>query len=330
MNSLKILDVFIGNQCNLTCKQCDTRSDEIRTKKLDPDLEKTKLGILLASENFKIDNYSLLGGEPLLYLDKTKNLLEHIRSIAPSTNIFLPSNGTLINKFQSSVLDIIENYKITLSISNHFSAFADKTLSSQLSNNCMEIVKKLNLKQVPMFEISDLHFDLYNQSADPDWQEFLNRSGKATEDLGGNFAYTNNDRTIIILFKDQNEFKSHYYLQNGKPKPFASGDPQMSYENGCCSPFCSFLFETKLYKCGALGTLEKFLQLHKSKEDTAWKQYLQYNPLDLENCTAEQVTAFSGSKFQSVPQCDMCPSNNDFSVKKSYNNVIPIKNYTLP
>ena len=50
-NSLKILDIFIGNMCNLTCFQCDTRSDVIRTTKLDPDLVSIKKGILLAEEH---------------------------------------------------------------------------------------------------------------------------------------------------------------------------------------------------------------------------------------------------------------------------------------
>ena len=51
---LKILDVFIGNKCNLACEQCDTRSDIIRTKDYDPSLEEIKEGIALAQKHFRI------------------------------------------------------------------------------------------------------------------------------------------------------------------------------------------------------------------------------------------------------------------------------------
>jgi organic radical activating enzyme len=330
MNSLKILDIFVGNQCNLTCLQCDTRSDQIRNNKLDPDLEKTKLGISLAMRNFKIDNFSLLGGEPLLYIDKTKKLLEYIRSLDASTNIFLPTNGTLINRFQNEVINLLEDYKITLSVSNHFSAFLNKTLSSSLMENCNVIIKKLNLEKISMYEIEDRHFDLENRANDLHWDDFLKITKKHNDEFNGIHAYANKDRSIVILFKDQNTFKSHYRLEAGKPKPFMTGDPHLSYQKGCCSPFCNFMFETKLYKCGALGTLKRFLEFHNIENDRDWRKYLSYHPLDLENCTETEVEEFSNSKFRSIEQCDMCPSSNNFSIKKTPETVIPIKNYKLP
>jgi hypothetical protein len=55
MNSLKILDVFIGGKCNLACFQCDTRSDVIRSGEYDQSTEDIIEGIRLAQKHFKIE-----------------------------------------------------------------------------------------------------------------------------------------------------------------------------------------------------------------------------------------------------------------------------------
>jgi organic radical activating enzyme len=55
MNSLKILDVFIGGKCNLACYQCDTRSDVIRTDEYDQDINTILQSIRLAQKHFQIN-----------------------------------------------------------------------------------------------------------------------------------------------------------------------------------------------------------------------------------------------------------------------------------
>ena len=42
MRHIKILDIFYGNKCNLTCNQCDTRSDVVRKGEYDPTIEDIK------------------------------------------------------------------------------------------------------------------------------------------------------------------------------------------------------------------------------------------------------------------------------------------------
>ena len=114
---IKILDIFYGGRCQLACAQCDTRSDTIRKGEFDPTVESIKEGILLAKNNFDIEIFSLLGGEPLLYKDKIKDILEFIRSIDKETLIFLPTNGELIGKNIDFLSEILPNYKILLMVS---------------------------------------------------------------------------------------------------------------------------------------------------------------------------------------------------------------------
>jgi uncharacterized Fe-S cluster-containing radical SAM superfamily protein len=298
MNSIKILDIFIGNKCNLSCFQCDTRSDIVKTKSFDPSIESIKQGITLAQQHFTIEHYSLLGGEPLFYMDKVKEIVTFIRSVDSTTPILLPTNGKMIGRKADELAALVKQYNLTLMICNHFSAFEDTTLSDELTADVSSFIKQMELTESKQHTFFDQVIDkgLY-----------VNEHGKAT-----------------VFFRDQDYFQSNYYLENNKPKPFASGDSDASYANGCCSPFCSFLRDSKLYKCAALATVRTLLEHHDSLNDPAWEKYLNYEPLDLANCTPEQVADFSNTKYRSIEQCDMCPSQSK-SFTKTKATVIPIK-----
>jgi hypothetical protein len=82
--------------------------------------------------------------------------------------------------------------------------------------------------------------------------------------------------------------------------------------------------DKKLYKCGSLGTLERFLTHHESLDDPDWQKYLQYKPLDLTTCTLEQAQEFSKMKFYSNDACDMCPTESKWFIKTE-EKVLPIK-----
>ena len=298
MNSLRILDIFIGNKCNLSCFQCDTRSDILKSKSLDPSMESIKQSILLTQQHFTIENYSLLGGEPLFYMNEVKELVAFIRSIDSTTPIMLPTNGKMLSKKSTEIASLITEYNLSLLVCNHFSAFEDKTLSNELTKDVNEFIKSMGLiesKSHPFFD-------------------HIIEEG----------IYLNDQGNITVFFRDQGYFQSHYYLDEGKPKPFASGDPDASYANGCCSPFCSFLRDGKLYKCAALATVKTLLSHHNNLDDPAWQKYLNYKPLDLNNCTPEEVAHFSNTKYTSIEQCDMCPSQSK-SFIKTKETVIPIK-----
>ena len=82
---IKILDIFYGNKCNLACSQCDTHSDHVRGTQDDPELENIKQSITLAHKHFNVDLWGILGGEPLLYIDKCTAILDHLRSLDPES-----------------------------------------------------------------------------------------------------------------------------------------------------------------------------------------------------------------------------------------------------
>jgi len=323
MNSLKILDVFIGNQCNLTCIQCDTRSDVFRTKKHDPEIENIKQGIILAREKFVIQNYSLLGGEPLLYLNKVEEIIKFIRSIDPTAVIMLPTNGTLIDRHVTRLFEIIEKYQVLLVVCDHFSGFDDQTHSVELKGKVQKLLDTLQYKETTPFDMFNKILDWKNTANDPLWELFL--------ESRGNLDPYSNDRLFLknksgVFFKSQDTFDSHYYHNDqGTPKPFDSLNFESSYTNGCCSPFCTFMIDKKLYKCAALGTLKKFLTHNNLLTDPDWQKYLQYKPVDLENCTDAEISNFSNTKYRGINECTMCPATSDKKYKKTPEKVFPIK-----
>jgi organic radical activating enzyme len=305
MNSIKILDIFIGNKCNLACFQCDTRSDIFRTGQHDQDLENILDGIRLTKEKFHIHNYSLLGGEPLLYLDRVEEILKYIRSYDNETVIMLPTNGSLIYKHLDRLVYIINTYKVFLVVCDHFSAFVDRTKSHTLKKQVNDLIKKLGYDKVDPKEFFYNIMDWNNTAQDSQWQEFLDVRGNINDSFLTDELYLKNKHGVF--FKSQDTFDVSYISINKKPKPFNSPDAQLSYKNGCCSPFCTFLYNKTLSKCAALGTLKKFLTHHNILDDADWQKYLSYKPLNLETCTMEEIENFSNTKYKGIEYCTMCP-----------------------
>lgn len=310
MSQIKILDIMIGSKCNLACYQCDTRSDIIKDTSYDDSIEQIIEGVTLAQKHFSIETYSMLGGEPLLYLDKIKEVVKHIRTTDTVARIVIPTNGMLLDKRNDELAELMLTYNVSLYVCNHFASFEDTTLTNKVFNSAVEFANKLKLTPYDRDQfIADI-------TGNPVKEEQRN--------FNGNEQVFSNGK-IQVWVRDQGEFHSHYYMTTAGPKPFMSGNPEESYREGCCSPFCNFLKNKKIYKCAALGTLEKFLTVHNSLDDPDWQKYLAYKPVDLETATEEDISAFASNIYRASEFCDMCPSNNKQIFIKTPDKVLPIK-----
>lgn len=309
MNRLKILDILIGSKCNLACFQCDTRSDIIKDTSYDSSLEQIIASITLAQKHFSVETYSMLGGEPLLYLDKVREVVKHIRATDTTARIVIPTNGMLLDKRSDELADIMITYNVSLYVCNHFASFEDPTLTNKVFDSAIKFANSLQLTP----------YDRDQFIADITGNPVTKR-----DNFNGNEQVFSNGN-IQVWIRDQGEFHSHYFMSVTGPKPFMSGNPADSYREGCCSPFCNFLKDNKLYKCAALGTLEKFLTIHNSLDDPDWQKYLAYKPVDLETATEEDITAFASNIYSPSEFCDMCPSNSKNIFIKTPDKVLPIK-----
>jgi organic radical activating enzyme len=319
---IKILDIFYGNQCNLTCNQCDTRSDHIRKGQYDPDIENIKRSIDLANEYFDVQKWSVLGGEPLLYLDKVEEILDHLRSIEPNKVIFFPTNGSLLDRHMDRLVDMVKKYKLWVQVCDHFVAFDDKTKSNQVREFAYELARKLELPKAESsqqwwYDIMDV------DSGSNDWKEYMRKKGHDISQPEGNETAWIKEN-YGVYYMEAHSFQSiHKFDYQGKPKPFNSPNPAASYWNSCPSCFCALLYDKKIYKCAALGTLRNFLDLHGSLDDPEWQKYLNYSPVDLENCTDETVHSFGSTHYSHIDECSMCPENLT-PIRKTEENVLPM------
>lgn len=313
--SIKILDIFYGNTCNLACNQCDVRSDIFSKGQHDKTLENILEGIDLAVKHFEIQEFSLLGGEPLLYKPRIQDILTHIRSFDKTTKINIPTNGLLLKKNLEFVANLIETYNVTIMVSDHVNEFKDKTKSNEIVESVHELGKLLGYERNdPINYYLNFH-DFANKRNDPLFNQWLKRKMPNGYDIDDTDIYYNNGNKGVYYIIYDWFFANHYFDESNNPKPFNSHDPNLSYSQGCSSEFCSYMYDKKIYKCAALGTLKRFLTHHNSLDDPDWQKYLSYKPLDLISCTPEEVQKFSDTKYTCISECTMCPSSGQKIVK---------------
>jgi hypothetical protein len=312
---IKLLDIYYGARCNLACNQCDTRSDVIRGSNLDPELDNILEGISLAQEKFEIDIYSVIGGEPLLYLDKIDVIISYIRKSNPNAKIIFSTNGTLLLKKAEELSDLLLRHSVSLFVCNHFAGF-DPIRTKNIAEGVDKLVSLIGLEKgdANAFFRSFIGFD--NKRNDPYMGAWIKENEEYFFGDQPNDHYYHNNK-IFVHFRPQYDFKKNHFIKDGKPKPFKTNDPDTSYKKGCSSVMCNFLVDKKLYKCAALGTLDKLLDFYNSKDDPDWQKYLNYKPLDLENCSQADVEKFSNSKFCSISECDMCGVDSFIKTKET-------------
>lgn len=319
---IKLLDIFYGNKCNLACSQCDTRSDRIRKDTYDPDMDIIKESIYLAHKNFNVNIWSILGGEPMLYLNKIEEILSYLRSLEPDSTVMLATNGSLIDRNITRLADLIKKYNLYVQVCNHFVSFDNLSYSQKVIDQTNRLVKELKLETTEHSSIEWWNKVIDTTKGGEEWFEYMRRIG-----FNPSTVYSS-DRSWIgdnygIYYIESPNFKSITKFDVfGKPKPFDSSDPEASYWNSCPSGFCALLKDKKIYKCAALGTLETFLKSYNSLEDPAWKKYLNYKGLDLTTCTPDTIDRFMKNLYCHIDECSMCPKNN-IAVKKTEENVLP-------
>lgn len=320
MKHIKILDIFYGNKCNLACMHCDTRSNSLSG--VDPDIDNIKESIRLANNKFDVENWSVLGGEPLLYKDTVIEIIKYLRSIEPNKTIFFPTNGLLLEKNIEFVADLIKNYRVWVQVCNHTAKF-DIVKKQNIQRSIKEIAHLAKLPQLdPVYNwwYSIMKFE----SGTSNWLEFVEKKRiDITDTTPDSIGFMQDNYGIHYM--ESHEFQRIYNLVDSKPMPYNSKDPSESYWNSCPSLFCAFLHDKKVYKCAALGTLHNFLETKEMLEEEQWQKYLNYKPVDLENCTEKEVEHFGNTHYCHIDECSMCPNKalpiekTEFNVLRKYN-----------
>ena len=253
------LNIFYGYRCNFSCIGCCTGSDQIKTTARDPDINKT-IEVLptLASLIDIADGgmITLLGGEILMNWDeKIVPLAKALRQNFPGTTINLFTNGHLLHKYINEVISLMLTVgNCNLTISQHLSGDLDSTLGRKWTSNTTQFLNDSRIKKV-----HDNHYHIIDH-------------------IDCNIHFYNGGSWFT------------WYKQelDGLIKPHASKDPARSMKYGCASGAnCSTIFETNLYKCSSLATLDGLLSSKDQIDDPDWQFYLDYPHVDLSNTNLE-------------------------------------------
>jgi len=312
---IKLLDAFYGNKCNLACSNCDSRSDELDFD--GPSIESIRESILLANEKFDVENWSMIGGEPFLYKDKIKEIIKCIRSFEPNKTIFMSTNGMLLHKNIDWVVDLVKEYRVWVQVCNHTPLFMSK---DTMVDAVHTVGQKLGLEETIPAHL--WWYDVFSLETGTDnWKEYVKNKGIDFETRDP-YDITYMRENWGIHYMESPVFQTIVHKVNGIPRPFNS-NPADAYKNSCPSQFCAFLHDKKIYKCGALGTLERLLEKYQLLDDPDWQKYLAYKPVDLETSTEEELDYFADTHYCSVDACSMCPGEYR-GIEKNKINVLKI------
>jgi len=116
--TLNYLEAHVVDHCNLNCKGCGHFSPLIKNKEFaNFDIYKKDLNRL--SEMFTtIKSFHILGGEPLLN-PQLIDFLKYSRSILPASNIYLVTNGILLEKQDKSFWNSCNDNNIAINLTSY-------------------------------------------------------------------------------------------------------------------------------------------------------------------------------------------------------------------
>jgi organic radical activating enzyme len=113
MISLPVVEFYITNVCNLTCRGCNRFNNySFKGHQYWDDFSAEYKNW---SQRVDIKNITIIGGEPTLNPD-LESWAQNLRSLWPNSNIMVQSNGTYI---QNNFFDFWKKYQVGFAISLH-------------------------------------------------------------------------------------------------------------------------------------------------------------------------------------------------------------------
>lgn len=312
---LKLVEIFYGYRCNLSCRGCSSASDIVKTTVYDPSIESIFTSIENLAKYIEPESIDLMGGELFLYWDKVEQIVSKIRQHFPDTQIALATNGLLLDKYKDSLLRLCEeNHPCVIDITDHFTLFSKDIKAKKYHKKLDEFLAQLTTISVSNWPNPADHLKEHKSTEVDDWQRYFIEKK----------LYSGSSTTVKVY--NQQKFVSCYYPIDEKIKPYATNDPDGSYAHGCAMPYCHLLVDSKLYKCSWFAVLPRILEKYNQLHDPDWQKYLKYQPIDLSAPTQTQLDQFEETSTRSIELCDMCSNNKSLNgTLHNKTNVFPVK-----
>lgn len=118
------LNLFVTRKCNLSCKGCGalmplynaTKEKQWYMSVQDIDCILDRYNRLCGGGWRWFDVIDIVGGEPLMH-PQLESVFAVIRKYNPNTDVTIVTNGLLLDKLKIDIFELLEKYKIKLSIS---------------------------------------------------------------------------------------------------------------------------------------------------------------------------------------------------------------------
>jgi organic radical activating enzyme len=237
---LPFLEWMVTTSCDLACPGCDRFIDY--DHRWHEEFEEMKSNMTAWSKRLDPDNFTIIGGEPLIH-PNIYEILEHSRKCFDHARIEIYSNGFFLPKRDKLLQVLIDTQPSKLSITLH---------------NREQSVRDLVQKNIEEHIIKD-----------HDWEEVK----------FGLWRYQ--DVELEITDPTQGGWYDYRQTINGVLKPWKDNQPEQSYIK-CSANIYPIIFKNRLYKCPPISMLETHANKYGLKDDVDWEPYLKYKGLSID------------------------------------------------
>ena len=190
-----VIFITLGRDCNFNCKYCLQDGGHFHARKNIevPELSK-KLLDFLDNYNYKHTKVMLWGGEPLLYFDSIKQLVERYGNKFDWGTI---TNGSLLNE---EIISFFDKYNISLTVSHDGEATEHTrgvdVLKNERIKNLLKGYRNFTGFSSVFSSANDNHRKLYTYHAE---------LGFAENNTGTDMIYNTSDTSYLISLSDIDE-----------------------------------------------------------------------------------------------------------------------------
>jgi len=268
---LPYAEFYVTNVCNLTCTGCN-RFNNYKFKGWQ-DWHQVKDSYTIWSQEFDINCYSILGGEPLLnptFYDWVLGL----RQLWPDSILRIASNGTQLERHQQLYDILRKDPKIIFSVCLH-----------------NKRTKKELVQKVKDFLVAPFTYDadttLYREKI------IITDANGVSIQIHHNWWFHQGAIRLDSITGQQTLHQS---------------DPEKAHDI-CHSKTCHHFENGKLYKCGLASLFKQYDEQHQLQLSPEDRQLINsYVPLSITDST-ETKQAFLNNLPNSISMCKFCPES---------------------